>query len=82
MCCCIHNIICTYDGTELVEIRAADPANEFDPDVYRLTAYAVPTAADCDFMVRRRDGIATAMWKDYVEEHARRGNPVANTQGD
>ena len=38
-CCCIHNIICIYNGTKLVdmEIRAADPANEFDLDVYGLT---------------------------------------------
>ena len=82
-CCCIHNIIRTYDSDELadMEIRVTNPADGLDPNMYGVITYAPPTAANHDFMARRWEVIATTMWKDYAEEHARRGNPVANIQG-
>ena len=53
-CCCIHNIIRTYDSNELadMEIRVADLADGLDPNMYGVIAHAPPMAADCDFMAR------------------------------
>ena len=83
-CCCIHNVIHTYDSTELadMELRPANPPDEPDMSIYGETAQGVPTIADCDLMARRWEGMAAAMWRNYAEERARRGNPVANIQGD
>ena len=82
-CCCIHNIICTYNSNELadMEIRVADLAHGLDLNMYGVIAHTPPMAADRDFMARRQEVIATMMWKDYAEEHARRGDRVANIQG-
>ena len=72
-----------------MELRPANPPDEPDMSIYGETAQDVPTAADRDLMARRREGMArrregmaTAMWRNYAEKHARRGNLVANIQGD
>ena len=82
-CCCIHNIIHTYDSDELadMEIRVTNPTDGLNPNMYGVIAHTPPTAANRDFMARQREVIATAMWKDYAKERARRGNLVANIQG-
>ena len=53
-CCCIHNIIHTYDSDELadMEIRVADLADGLNLNMYSVIIHAPPMAANYDFMAR------------------------------
>ena len=64
-----------------MEIRVTDLADGLDLNMYGVITHTPPMAANHDFMARRWEVIATVMWKDYAEECARRGDLVANIQG-
>jgi hypothetical protein len=62
--------------------REVAPQHDDTPEAYGSLADHVPTNADREVMSLVRERITWDMWASYAAERQRRGEPVANLEGD